>query len=30
MNFFGGNSDGPSAMDMAKLEAEILADLFNK
>lgn len=30
MNFFGGNQNGPSALHVAKVEAEILTDLFNK
>jgi hypothetical protein len=30
MNFFGGNDDGPSPLSLAKAEAEVMTDMFNK
>jgi hypothetical protein len=31
MNFFGGNSNnGPTPLTIAKMEAEVLTDLFNR
>lgn len=31
MNFFGGNGNaGPTPLTVAKVEAEILTDMFNK
>jgi hypothetical protein len=30
MSFWGGNDEGPSPMTVAKAEAEIMTDMFNK
>jgi len=30
MNFFGSGSTGPSALQLAKVEAEVLTEMFNK
>ena len=30
MNFFGGGQEGPNPLTVAKIEAEILTDMFNR
>jgi mitochondrial import inner membrane translocase subunit TIM10 len=30
MNFFGGGDEGPNPLTVAKIEAEILTDMFNR